>query len=58
MERIILRNIDKENSETIDVYMKGGGYSALKRALKQMSPEDVVEEIKQSGLRGRGGAVC
>jgi len=56
MERIILRNIDKENSETIDVYMKGGGYSALKRALKQMSPEDVVEEIKQSGLRGRGGA--
>ncbi len=56
MERIILRNIDKENSESIDVYLKGGGYSSLRKALKEMTPQDVVEEVKQSGLRGRGGA--
>lgn len=56
MERVILRNVDKENSHTIDVYLKNGGYGALRKVLKEMSPQDVVEEIKRSGLRGRGGA--
>jgi len=53
MERLLLRNIGKENSHTIEVYLKGGGYRALRKALKEMSPEDVIEEVKESGLRGR-----
>ena len=56
MEKLLLRNVDREDSHTIEVYMKNGGYQALRKALKGMSPEDVVEEVKKSGLRGRGGA--
>ncbi len=39
-----------------DVYRKNGGYAAVEKALKQMSPDAVTEEVKKSGLRGRGGA--
>lgn len=39
-----------------EVYRKEGGYRAVEKALKSMSPDDVVEEVKKSGLRGRGGA--
>lgn len=39
-----------------EVYRKSGGYAAAEKALKQMSPEAIVEEVKKSGLRGRGGA--
>ncbi|TDB66010.1 NADH-quinone oxidoreductase subunit NuoF [Arundinibacter roseus] len=42
--------------ETFDVYRKNGGYTALEKAIKTMSPEEVVEEAKKSGVRGRGGA--
>jgi len=42
--------------DKIDVYMKHGGYSALPKALKEMSPERITEEVINSGLRGRGGA--
>ncbi len=56
MEKLLLRNVEKENSHTIEVYLKGGGYKAFQKALKEMSPDDVVEEVKLSGLRGRGGA--
>jgi NADH-quinone oxidoreductase subunit F len=38
------------------VYVKHGGYASLEKALKKMSPDEVVEEVKKSGLRGRGGA--
>jgi NADH-quinone oxidoreductase subunit F len=55
MERILTKNVDKENSESIAVYEAGGGYQALAKALK-MDPADVTEQVKQSGLRGRGGA--
>jgi len=55
MERILTRNVDKENSETIAVYESGGGYQALRKALAS-DPADLVEEVKKSGLRGRGGA--
>ena len=37
-------------------YLKHGGYRALRKVLKKMEPKDVVEEVKDSGLRGRGGA--
>lgn len=45
--------IDPEN---IDEYIARGGYKALSKVLKTMTPEDVIKEIKDSGLRGRGGA--
>ncbi len=42
--------------ETFDVYRKNGGYRSVEKALKSMSPEQIVEEVQKSGLRGRGGA--
>jgi NADH-quinone oxidoreductase subunit F len=54
--RLVLRNVGRIDPESIDDYIAAGGYEALKRALTEMSPEAVVEEVKASGLRGRGGA--
>jgi NADH-quinone oxidoreductase subunit F len=54
-EPILTRNIGVPNSEKIDVYLARGGYEALKRALT-MSPDDVTAVVRESGLRGRGGA--
>ena len=56
MEKVLTRNIHKENSQSIDVYEAAGGYEGLRKAVTTMSPGDVVEEVKKSGLRGRGGA--
>lgn len=53
--RIILRNCGHINPEDIDSYIASGGYVALKKALG-MKPEEIIEEIRRSGLRGRGGA--
>ena len=39
-----------------DVYRKNGGYQALERALNEMTPDQIVESVKTSGIRGRGGA--
>src|SRR4030042_542699 len=55
-KRLILRNCGHINPERIDDYIATGGYEALKKALLQMSPEQVIAEVKRSGLRGRGGA--
>ena len=55
MEKILLRNINSPNSSDIEEYRKGGGYSALHKAF-EMKPFDVVDEVRRSGLRGRGGA--
>ena len=44
------------NSCSIDVYLQHEGYQALEKALKQMTPETIIEEVKKSNLRGRGGA--
>ena len=54
--RIALNGCGVINPEEIDDYIASGGYSALKRALIEMTPESVIEEIKISGLAGRGGA--
>ncbi len=56
MERILTRNVDKESSEALAVYEAGGGYEALRKALRDLNPEQVTDEVKRSGLRGRGGA--
>lgn len=54
--KILLEHIDVPGIEQFDVYRKHGGYASVEKVLKSMSPEEVVEEVKKSGLRGRGGA--
>ncbi len=53
---IALRNRGLIDAEKIDDYIGRGGYKALGKALTEMSPEEIIQEIKNSGLRGRGGA--
>ena len=54
-QRITLRNCGVIDPEKIEEYIARGGYAALGKALTQMSREEVIEEVKKSGLRGRGG---
>jgi len=54
--RVALRNCGVINPEKIDEYIARDGYMALAKVLTEMTPEQVIEEIKASGLRGRGGA--
>lgn len=55
-EKILLRNVDLPNSEKIDVYLQHGGYLALRKALHRHTPEELINMVRRSGLRGRGGA--
>jgi len=55
-ERVVLRNIGKVDPTDINDTIVRGGYQALAKALFTMSPEQVVQEVEKSGLRGRGGA--
>jgi NADH-quinone oxidoreductase subunit F len=54
--KILTQHIDVPGIETFEVYRKNGGYASVEKAVKTMSPDDVTEEVKKSGLRGRGGA--
>lgn len=54
--KILTEHINVPGIETFDVYRKQGGYTAVEKAIKTMTPEEVVEEAKKSGVRGRGGA--
>jgi len=54
--RILLEGIENPEVRTLEGYRKIGGYEALRKALTSMSPQDVIHEVKTSGLRGRGGA--
>jgi len=57
MERkIILELIEVEGIRSFEVYRKNGGYISVEKALKTLTPEQIVDEVKTSGLRGRGGA--
>ena len=55
-QRVVLRNCGVINPENIEEYIAVGGYKAIEKVLSSMKPEEVIEEIKISGLRGRGGA--
>jgi NADH-quinone oxidoreductase subunit F len=55
-EPIITANIHYPDSEKIAVYLAHGGYEAARQALTQHSPEELIDIVKRSGLRGRGGA--
>jgi NADH:ubiquinone oxidoreductase subunit F (NADH-binding)/NAD-dependent dihydropyrimidine dehydrogenase PreA subunit/(2Fe-2S) ferredoxin len=54
--RVVLRNVGKINPFDIEDYIAEDGYAALARVLTTMTPEQVLDEMKKSGLRGRGGA--
>jgi NADH-quinone oxidoreductase subunit F len=56
MEKILLRNIDVPDSHTLAVYKSRGGYGAWEKVIRGIGPEQLIEEVKASGLRGRGGA--
>ena len=53
---ILLEHLNVPGIQSLDVYRKKGGYEALAKSLKSLGPENVLEEVKKSGLRGRGGA--
>ena len=55
-ERIALRNCGVIDPETIDEYIATGGYEALGRCLTEMTPDEVIQTVLDSGIRGRGGA--
>lgn len=55
-KKLLIEHVNVPGIETLEVYRKMGGYASVEKALKTMSPDDVVEEVKKSGLRGRGGA--
>ena len=56
MEKILTRWLDIPDLTRLEVYENNGGYQALRKALFDMKPEDVINEVKNSNLRGRGGA--
>jgi NADH-quinone oxidoreductase subunit F len=55
-EVVMYKYVGVENSHTLEFYRSHGGYETAKKAITTMKPVDVVEEMKKSGLRGRGGA--
>jgi bidirectional [NiFe] hydrogenase diaphorase subunit len=55
-KKIVLENMGKINAESIEEYIAADGYEALAKVLSEMSPEEVIGEIRKAGLRGRGGA--
>lgn len=54
--RILMAHIDKMDQSNIETYIKNDGYKAVQKAIPHIPPEQLVEMVKQSGLRGRGGA--
>ncbi len=55
-KKVVLKNCGRIDPENIEEYIAADGYEALGRALTEMTPEDVIKVITDSGLRGRGGA--
>ncbi len=55
-QQLLLKNINVPGIQSLEVYEAQGGYQSLRKALSSMKPEQVTEEVKLSGLRGRGGA--
>ncbi|MBI3244210.1 MAG: NADH-quinone oxidoreductase subunit NuoF [Chloroflexi bacterium] len=56
MEHIVLRHRDIPDIDQLDVYLANGGFEAFKKVVTSMKPEEVIDVVKASGLRGRGGA--
>ncbi|MBF0490167.1 MAG: NADH-quinone oxidoreductase subunit NuoF [Candidatus Omnitrophica bacterium] len=56
MEKVVTRHFGIENSQRLETYLQHGGYEAARKALKEMTPVAVIEEVKKANLRGLGGA--
>jgi NADH-quinone oxidoreductase subunit F len=56
MTHILLRHRDIENIHEIDVYRQHGGYEAWEKCLRELTPADVVQEVRKANIKGRGGA--
>ncbi len=54
--KVLLKDIDVPGIKSFEVYRRQGGYASVEKALKTMTPDEVIDEVKKSGLRGRGGA--
>ena len=55
-KKLLIHNDKVPGIETLEVYRAHGGYASVEKALKTMTPDQVTDEVKKSGLRGRGGA--
>jgi NADH-quinone oxidoreductase subunit F len=55
-EKLLSKLFDVKDAHTIDIYIQKDGYRAIQKALKEMTPEKILEEVKAASLRGRGGA--
>ena len=55
-EHVLLRHLDIPDIDDLDVYLEHDGFEAFKSVVKDRTPEEVIDEVKTSGLRGRGGA--
>lgn len=55
-KRVLMANIDKPGQRNIETYEQNGGYQAVRKAIPHIQPSDLIDMVKQSGLRGRGGA--
>jgi NADH-quinone oxidoreductase subunit F len=55
-KKLLLKDIDVPGIKSFEVYRRQGGYASVEKALKTMTPDAVIDEVKKSGLRGRGGA--
>src|SRR6266436_10162940 len=55
-KKLLIHNEHVHNIHTLDVYKAHGGYASVEKALKTMTPDQITDEVKKSGLRGRGGA--
>src|SRR4030067_618131 len=55
-EHILLRHRDIPDIDQLDVYLENGGFDAFKNVVEQKTPQEVIDIVKLSGLRGRGGA--
>ncbi len=55
-EKILTKYINDPDQVNIDRYERNGGYKAFRKIVHELKPEQVTEEVKKSGLRGRGGA--
>ena len=55
-KKILLDKINVPGIKTYEVYRKEGGYASVEKALKSMTPDEVVNQVKDSQLKGRGGA--
>jgi NADH-quinone oxidoreductase subunit F len=55
-DHVLLRHLDIPDIDDLDVYLENDGFEAFKSVVKERTPEEVIDEVKTSGLRGRGGA--